>query len=447
MLCVIVLIAWIFVFIAFLNKSFVTTLATAGTTLLSLSFVFSVTAQEVLGSCIFLFVKHPLDIGDTIYLNGTSQSTTPDQLICEKVSLLYTVFKRVNSGRSVQIPNNVLNTLWVENITRSKAMREQLSIFVDFNTTFEDVQLLRQEMVNFVRAKDNQRDFQPNVEVEVIGIGNMDKLELRIEIQHKSNWANETVRASRRSRFMCALVLALRKVPIYAPGGGGPALGEMGNPTYSVALADAVAADKKAAAAKEKEAKRMVPSATDEKLSAQDSNATLSPSMSEHAEFASRVDNVKTSLNTNPNNPAPLATIQETRAMNLLTERNPAADVARDSGSFRADMPVAQAAESGDLLEVRGVLQRATTRGRRRSGTTTSNRAPITPLSSEPPVYNYPSPRGVRPAAATDHENERPSYERPSFTASGAIPNIPEDTRAASPYMYPSTSAPLSTLR
>jgi len=34
------------------------------------------------------------------------------------------------------------------------------------------------------------------------------------------NWSNETVRAARRSKFMCALVLALRKVPDLSPGGG-----------------------------------------------------------------------------------------------------------------------------------------------------------------------------------------------------------------------------------
>lgn len=41
---------------------------------------------------------------------------------------------------------------------------------------------------------------------------------------------------------MCALVLALRKVPIYPPGGGGLALGDPGNPTYSVAVSDEMAA-------------------------------------------------------------------------------------------------------------------------------------------------------------------------------------------------------------
>lgn len=67
MLITVVAIIVVFVFVAFLNKSFVTTLATAGTALLSLSFVFSVTCQEVLGSCIFLFVKH--SYGQFFYLS------------------------------------------------------------------------------------------------------------------------------------------------------------------------------------------------------------------------------------------------------------------------------------------------------------------------------------------------------------------------------------------
>src|ERR1700753_4246101 len=98
------------------------TLATAGTALLSLSFVFATTCQEVLGSCIFLFVKHPFDIGDRVDISS-------DPLIVERISLLYTVFKRVQSGKTVQVPNIVLNGLWIDNITRSKAMREQISVF------------------------------------------------------------------------------------------------------------------------------------------------------------------------------------------------------------------------------------------------------------------------------------------------------------------------------
>ncbi|KAL5352537.1 hypothetical protein ACLOAV_002485 [Pseudogymnoascus australis] len=242
----------IFIFVAFLNASFVTTLATAGTTLLSLSFVFAVTCQEFLGSCIFLFIKHPYDVGDRVDIN-----TNP--LVVERISLLYTVFKRIDCMKMVQVPNIVLNTMWVENITRSKAMKEQIELSISFDTTLEDIELLRTELEAFVRHSDNNRDFQEDVILECTGVGTMDKLVLRAEIRHKSNWANESIRAARRSKFMCALVLAVRKVPIYGPGGGGAALGEPGNPSYSVTVSDELAAEARAKAAEEMEAKRLVP--------------------------------------------------------------------------------------------------------------------------------------------------------------------------------------------
>ncbi|CZR56848.1 related to mechanosensitive ion channel [Phialocephala subalpina] len=245
----------VFIFVAFQDTNFVTTLATAGTTLLSLSFVFAATTQEFLGSCIFLFVKHPYDVGDRVDIVGPTQ----EFLVVEQISLLFTVFKRIDSMKMVQVPNIVLNNLWIENITRSKAMKEQLDMFISFDTSLEDIELLRSEMEQFVRHPDNSRDFQPDIILEATGIGSMDKMQLKIEIRHKSNWANEAVRAARRSKFMCALVLALRKVPIYGPGGGGEALGGATNPSYSVAVPDEWATEARDKAAKAKEGKRLVP--------------------------------------------------------------------------------------------------------------------------------------------------------------------------------------------
>ena len=59
---------------------------------------------------------------------------------------------------------------------------------------------------------------------------------------------------------MCALVLALRRVPIYAPGGGDAALGDFSKPTYAVTISDDGAAKNREAFAAKKEAKRLVPS-------------------------------------------------------------------------------------------------------------------------------------------------------------------------------------------
>lgn len=245
----------IFIFLTFFQSSFVTTLATAGTALLSLSFVFAVTTQEFLGSCIFLFVKHPYDVGDRVDITGPEK----EQLVVEKISLLYTVFNRIDKMQVVQVPNIVLNNLWIENVTRSKAMKEVIDVNVSYDTSFEDIELLRIEMEKFLRHADNARDFMSDLAIGVAGVGELDKLQLKIAIKHKSNWHNDAVRATRRSKFMCALALALKRVPIYAPGGGGEALGGPTNPTYSVTVSDAQAAAAREKADKNKEGLRMVP--------------------------------------------------------------------------------------------------------------------------------------------------------------------------------------------
>ncbi|KAG7054020.1 mechanosensitive ion channel [Colletotrichum scovillei] len=246
----------VFIFLAWFQSSFLTTVATAGTALLSLSFVFAVTTQEFLGSCIFLFVKHPYDVGDRVDIVGSEKQ----QLIVDKISLLYTVFTRIDKMQVVQVPNIALNNLWIENVSRSKAMKEVIDLNVSYDTSFEDLELLRVEMENFVRNSDNSRDFMPDIAIGVAGVGDLDKLQLKIAIKHKSNWHNDGVRATRRSKFMCALAMALKKIPIYAPGGGSEALGAPGNPSYSVAVTDSFAASARDKAAKDKEAARLVPS-------------------------------------------------------------------------------------------------------------------------------------------------------------------------------------------
>lgn len=368
LLCVVAFVATIFVFVAFLNANFTTTLATTGTALLSLSFVFSVTAQEVLGSCIFLFVKHPFDIGDRVDI-GVNQFTV------EHISLLYTVFRRISGtgvGRNVQVPNIILNSQWVENVTRSKAMVEQLTIDIDFATTFEDVQTLKQELLTFVTDKENCRDFQPELDVQVLGTSDMSKLSLQVEIKHKSNWANESVRASRRSKFMCALVAALKAVPIAPPGGALDAAGTAANPNYSVTITDSEAKENMEQSALEKEKARLVPT---KKPDEDDNDKPVSPVLTH-----------RSTKNTGLNNGS------EARAVDDLTTRaDPGADPARDEAwtSSRDDSSTLNggerpSTERQDLEEVKGLLKRQSTRGKRRVGDRAQYRLPGIPSIAEP---------------------------------------------------------------
>ncbi|KAI9673461.1 MAG: hypothetical protein M1817_002923 [Caeruleum heppii] len=360
LLCTVVFVIIIFVFVGFLNASFTTTLATAGTALLSMSFIFASTAAEVLGSCIFLFVKHPFDVGDRVDITGES-------LIVEHISLLFSVFKRVDSQKMTQIPNTVLNSNWIDNVSRSKAMREQVKLYINFDTTFDDIQVLKNELQTFVRSKENGRDFMSDIEVEVIGIAEMNKLELKVEIRHKSNWSNETLRAARRSKFMCALVLALRKIPIYAPGGGDAVLGDVGKPSYSVAISDAEAAARRAEYAATKEGKRLFPSKPAEDKP--DQSPTGKTSGTDYMAKGSSRSRSGTRPSTAGNS--------ERTAVEALNVRNPAGDPARDDwDSYREEFNVGGTRRSDDdddrrgneIEEVRGLLRRESTRGKRRPG-------------------------------------------------------------------------------
>lgn len=399
LLCTIVFIVVVFVFgkfvqdpnrvhaptddaiVAFLNSSFTTTLATAGTALLSLSFVFATTAQEVLGSCIFLFVKHPFDVLDRVDIGD-------DQLVVKHISLLFTVFKHINTHKMTQIPNIVLNTMWIQNVSRSEAMREQLSIYIDFGTTLEDVQLLRNEMQAFVTDKENSRDFQPDIDVEITGIASMDKMELKVEIRHKSNWSNETVRAARRSKFMCALVLALRKIPINAPGGAAPVLGSADQPSYSVTVSDAQAAANRDAAAKAQDAKRLFP------VKKPDLPAKSGPAGVTSSTEPDMRDSVT---------PPPLRLrhppASESNALATLNSRRPAADTANTPGDLLEPTTPKSVAHSVSTLEVpdvdrnvsiedvRGLLRRQSTRGKRRASSGAA-KFPRPPVSTN----NFPQP-------------------------------------------------------
>lgn len=162
------------------------------------------------------------------------------------------------------MPNIVLNNLWIENVTRSKAMKECIDVNISFDTSFEDIELLRQEMEKFVRHPDNSRDFMPDFSISIGSVNDLDKMTLKVIIKHKSNWHNDAIRAARRSKFICALALALKRVPIYGPGGGGEALGGPLNPAYSVTVDDKFAIAARAKADRDKEAKRMVPTPSEE---------------------------------------------------------------------------------------------------------------------------------------------------------------------------------------
>ncbi|KAF7195002.1 Mechanosensitive ion channel protein Msy1 [Pseudocercospora fuligena] len=255
MLSLVVVVAIAFIYATFFSKAFAAKTAQLWTSFTGLAFAIGGTVTEFLSCCIFLFVKHPYDVGDRVTIEH-------QELIVKHISLMYSVFQRVDNDGVVQIPHNVANNLWIENVTRSRQMKERLHINVAATTKMEDIVALRSEMEKFIAAPENRRDFQPDFDIELTSVGDMKSLELRVEVRHKSNWANEMLRNHRRNKFMCELLATMRRIPIEPPGGAGAPLGDPANPAYSVALSDTEAAAARAEKAKKVESGRLYPTGT-----------------------------------------------------------------------------------------------------------------------------------------------------------------------------------------
>ena len=203
------------VFLSLISTSAAGVLTSAGSSILALSWLFSGTAQEFLASVIFVFIKHPFDVGDRITVYGaTGDNMTGDDYFVKQISLLYTEFQKMQN-HVVQAPNSYLNTLFILNQRRSPGLAEAYSITVKYGTTLDQVNNLRQRLIEFVRSE--KRDYQPNILTEMRDITENWSISLNVVFFYKSNWQDELLRLQRRNKFVCMLMCTLQEVGIEGP--------------------------------------------------------------------------------------------------------------------------------------------------------------------------------------------------------------------------------------
>jgi small-conductance mechanosensitive channel len=211
----VVLIITIIVFISLISTSAAGVLTSAGSTLLALSWLFSATAQEFLQSCIFVFIKHPYDVGDRVVIYGnTGDQGRSDDYFVKEIALFYTEFKKMQ-GHIVQAPNSYLNTLFILNHRRSGALAEAVPIIVKFGTTLEQLEHLRELLLEFVASE--KREYQTNILTELRAVQEVHWLEMNVVFFYKSNWQNELLRLQRRNKFICALTMSIEQCGIEGP--------------------------------------------------------------------------------------------------------------------------------------------------------------------------------------------------------------------------------------
>ena len=211
----VVIVVAIIVLITLISSSAAGVLTSAGSSLLALSWLFSATAQEFLQSVIFVFVKHPFDVGDRVSVYGnTGAFMKGDDYFVKEISLLFTEFKKME-GHIVQAPNSYLNTLFILNQRRSGGLAEAVPMTFKFGTTLEQIEELRARLLEFV--KEEKREYQSNILTEIRDVEEAHSIVVNVVFFYKSNWQNEGLRLQRRNKFICALMVAMQEAGIEGP--------------------------------------------------------------------------------------------------------------------------------------------------------------------------------------------------------------------------------------
>lgn len=213
-LVVIVVIA-VIVFISILSNSAQAGLASAGTSVLGLAWMLQATAQEFLQSIIFVFIKHPFDVGDRVTIYGsTGADMTGDDYYVTEISLLYTEFKKMQ-GHIVQAPNSLLNTLFILNQRRSNGLADVVELEMRFGTPASLIDELKDRMLNY--CLNNKRDFQPTIITEMTKLDQVRSCFMNMVFMHKSNFQNELLRLNRHNKFMTELMHQMAQLGIQGP--------------------------------------------------------------------------------------------------------------------------------------------------------------------------------------------------------------------------------------
>lgn len=194
---------------AMLSVAFSTLVTSFGTLILGLSWLIGSTAQETLGAIIFLFIKHPYDVGDRVDVGE-------DSYIVKEMRLLTTVFKTTN-GKNVMISHSQLATKPIVNLRRSGAIEETFKFEVAYGTTFAQIESLRTKMIHWLEGE--KRDFLPGLDINVVDFLEQGSMLLSAGIRYKSNWQQGGLKAQRRNRWLCQLKVFLAECKIYGPKG------------------------------------------------------------------------------------------------------------------------------------------------------------------------------------------------------------------------------------
>ncbi|KAF9535054.1 Mechanosensitive ion channel-domain-containing protein [Crepidotus variabilis] len=169
------------------------------------SFIFKNAASNAFDAIMFLFVMHPYDTGDRVFVDE-------ENLVVKKVGLFATVFQR-SDGTETYYFNSQLFTKFITNARRSGKTFENLTMQVAWTTPLTKLDALEKCMNDWLSTEEN-RWFEPSTNITLQHIKFQRYLELTIGIGHNGNWQDWGLRLARKTAFHAAVQYYSRELGI-----------------------------------------------------------------------------------------------------------------------------------------------------------------------------------------------------------------------------------------
>ncbi|KAI3617267.1 hypothetical protein CBS9595_003176 [Malassezia furfur] len=196
--CIFVLFEALAIFKVNANK----TLSSFYTMGIAFAFVFKESAQNLFDSIIFLFVTHPFDSGDLIQLGDSVY-------VVKKLSLLSTELV-TTEALDLYMSNTVLAASNIINYRRSKHQYEETKIQVAFDTPWEKLDAVQNDLNHWIENDIEHRFVYPSI-IRPQKYYYMRVMECTVGMTHAHNWQDWGNRLHRKVAFMAALLYYLRK--------------------------------------------------------------------------------------------------------------------------------------------------------------------------------------------------------------------------------------------
>nr|XP_043624970.1 mechanosensitive ion channel protein 10-like [Erigeron canadensis] len=161
-------------------------------------FTFGNSAKSTFEAMIFVFLKHPFDIGDRCVIDGV-------QVVVEKVSILTTAVFRIYDNEKIYYPNSILATKCISNLDRSSEMKDIVKFDLDVPASDEKVSAIKAKIKMYINS--NAHLWQPNHSVRVTeseGVTESEdvKVKMRLYVTHTTNFLDYEEISDKRSNLV-----------------------------------------------------------------------------------------------------------------------------------------------------------------------------------------------------------------------------------------------------